>query len=275
MRSLNFSRNMSVLSFLLLIGLLGTVIIEPLYAQDDDLTKQAQNPVANLISVPFQNNTIFDVGPDGGVLNVLNIQPVVPFTMNENWNLITRTIFPIVRQPEFAEGLGSKSGLGDIVLTLFLSPAKPSKFIWGAGPVFQIPSASDERLGSEKWGIGPSFVGLYQEGPWLCGALFNQVWSFAGEENRGDVSQALIQPIVNYNTASGLYFVSAPIITANWEATDSDDKWTVPIGGGVGKLVRMGKLPVNLTAQVYYNAVKPDLMGDWSMRIQAQFLFPK
>ena len=241
---------------------------------DTDLAKKTQNPVADLISVPFQNNVNFGVGPKDDVQYILNIQPVIPFRLTENWNLISRTIVPLIYQPELAPGVGEVFGLGDIQQSLFFSPAKLGKLIWGVGPIFQFPSATDDSLGQGKWGAGPTAVALTVHGPWVLGALINNVWSFAGDSDRRDVNQVLIQPFVNYNLPDAWYVVTAPIITADWEA-DGDDRWTVPIGAGVGKIVRLAKLPVNAQASAYYNVVRPDNAAEWQLRIQIQLLFPR
>jgi hypothetical protein len=244
-------------------------------AQDDaELAKKTQNPVADLISVPFQNNVNFGVGPNDDVQYILNIQPVIPFKLSEDWNLISRTIVPLIYQPELAPGVGEVFGLGDIQQSLFLSPAKPGKLIWGVGPILQFPTATDDSLGQGKWGAGPTAVALTVHGPWVLGALVNNVWSFAGDSDRPDVNQMLIQPFVNYNLPHAWYVTTAPIITANWEA-DSDDRWTVPLGAGLGKIVRIGKLPVNIQGSAYYNVVRPDNAAEWQLRIQVQLLFPR
>ena len=167
----------------------GDGIIEPGENPEEELAKAAQNPVADMISLPFQNNTNFGYGPDDEIQNVLNIQPVVPFHLSDDWNLITRAIAPVIYQPEVVEGTGNEFGLGDISLTAFFSPKSPTKsIIWGAGPIFVFPAATDEKLGSEKWSVGPSAVALTVQGPWLYGALINNVWSFAGDNDRDDVN---------------------------------------------------------------------------------------
>lgn len=253
----------------------GDGIIEPGENPEEEMAKAAQNPVADLISLPFQNNTNFGFGPDDDIQNVLNIQPVIPFHLSENWNLITRTIVPLINQPEVVQGTGDEFGLGDINFTAFFSPKNPTKgIIWGAGPIFAFPTATDEKLGSEKWSLGPSAVALTIQGPWLFGALINNVWSFAGDDDRDDVNAMLVQPFVNYNLPNGWYLVSSPIITANWEAA-SGNTWLVPLGGGVGKIFRIGNQPVNAQIQAFYNVEKPALVGDWTLRFQLQFLFPK
>jgi hypothetical protein len=238
------------------------------------LARAAQNPVANLISVPFQNNFNFGVGPNEVCQYVLNIQPVIPISLSEDWNLITRTIMPIINQPSPAPGIPNASGLGDINPSFFFSPAKSGKLIWGVGPTFSFPTATDSLLGNGKWCAGPAVVALTMHKQWVIGALANQQWSFAGWGNQ-DVSAMLIQPFINYNLPHGWYLTSAPIITANWKA-DSDNRWTVPIGAGVGKIQRFGKLPLNIQLAAYWNAETPKDMGaDWQLRFQVQFMFPK
>ena len=249
----------------------------PSWAQDmneSQLAQKAQNPVSDLISLPFQNNMNFDVGPRDETQNILNIQPVAPFSLTEKWNLITRTIVPIIWQPEFVPGRGRTTGLGDINFTGFLSPAEPGRIIWGAGPILQFPSATDDVLGAGKWGAGPSAVFLMMNPPWVNGVLINNVWSFAGSDTRRDVNQMLIQPFANYNLPNGWYLVTAPVITANWEAA-SGNRWTLPIGMGAGKVFRLGRLPLNGSAQGYYNLDKPVTSGDWTLRLQIQVLLPK
>jgi hypothetical protein len=242
-----------------------------------ELAKLAQNPVGNAISVPFQNNTNLNYGPERGTQNILNIQPVIPISINKDWNIITRTIVPVVWMPSLGQGVGSTTGVGDTVFTAFLSPANPGKWIWGAGPVVQAPTNTSDELGNGNWGLGPSAVLLHLEkgSPWVYGALVNNVWSLTNNQQGGYYNNGLMQPFVNYNFKGGLYLVSAPIITADWTAKSSN-RWTLPVGGGVGKIFHLGKVPVNTQLSAYYNAVTPDDFGaDWQIRAQVQFMFPK
>jgi hypothetical protein len=239
-----------------------------------DLAKASQNPIANLISLPIQNNTNFGIGPDDETQNILNIQPVWPVSLNENWNLITRTILPVVSQPGvLTGGEGRVNGLGDTTFTGFFSPKDSGDITWGVGPVFLIPTATDDALGSDKWGAGPALVVLTMPGKWVIGSLFSNVWSFAGSGDQ-DVNLFTWQYFINYNLAGGWYLTSAPIITANWEAA-SGEKWTVPFGAGFGKIFKIGKQSINGSAQAYYNVDKPTYGADWTLRLQLQFLFPK
>jgi hypothetical protein len=186
---------------------------------------------------------------------------VIPIKLTPQWNLITRTIVPIINQPSLFHGPGRMSesafGLGDINPSLFLSPAKPGALIWGVGPTFTFPTATDAQLGTGKYSMGPAAVALTIQGPWVFGALVNQQWSYAGWGDN-DVSAMLVQSFINYNIGDGWYLSSAPIITADWEAT-SGNTWTVPVGGGVGKLFRLGKLPINMQLQAYSTSRSPAL----------------
>lgn len=238
------------------------------------LQKATQNPVANLISVPLQNNSNFGIGPYDRTQDVLNIQPVIPVKISEKWNLISRIIQPIIWQPYPTATTGGEYGFGDMNPTFFLSPAKPGKLIWGAGPAFVVPTATNQILGQGKFSMGPSFVALAQPGHWTLGALVNNVWSVAGSGGRTDVNQMLLQYFINYNLKKGYYITIQPIITANWNASNGDT-WTVPFGGGVGRIMKLGFQPVNITAQFYGNAVYPSQTSSWSMRAQIAFLFPK
>jgi hypothetical protein len=248
----------------------------PASAEDQSteaLAKAAQNPVADMISVPFQNNTNFRTGPYHGTADVLNIQPVVPFHLNEDWNIITRTIVPVMGMPRMSPTEPSAFGLGDINPTVFLSPSKPGDIIWGVGPTMSAPSATDKILGTGKWSAGPAVVALVMPGHWVIGALVNNMWSFAGDYDRKRVSQLTAQYFVNYNLPEGWYLTSSPIITANWVARPGQ-QWTVPFGGGFGRVFRIERQPLNFQIAAYYNAVRPSEASKWQLRAQLSFLFP-
>jgi len=233
-----------------------------------ELARASQKPLAKMISVPFQNNTTFGIDPHGRSQNVLNIQPVYPIGLGK-LNMINRLIAPIITQPSTIED-NSTSGLGDLSLTSWFSPANSGIITWGLGPVFQLPTATSDNLGTGEFGIGPSVVALAMIEKWVAGVVINNVWTFGdAEENK-----FLFQYFINYNMPKATYLVSAPIITANWNAPEGE-QWIVPVGGGGGKIVKFGKLPVNINAQVYYNAVRPTGWGAWQSRFQVQFMFPK
>jgi hypothetical protein len=256
-----------------------TISGSPAYAQEVDhtsLAKKTQNPLSKLISVPLESNWYLNTGPRDKTEYVLNARVIYPISLNEDWNLIGRGIFPIISQPQLASGGDRESGLGDIVLEGFFSPVKPvGKLFWGIGPAISIPTATDDRLGSEKLSVGPSLVTVFMEGPWVASAIVQNIWSVAGDDDRDHVNQFLVQPFVNYNLKDGWYLTTDPLITANWNADDSDDRWTVPVGGGVGKIVKLGKLPVNLSFKTFYNVVKPGGGPNWQIQFQASLLFPK
>jgi len=241
---------------------------------EEELAREAQNPVANLISFPLQNNTNFGIGPHDRTQNVLNIQPVIPINIG-NWNLINRTILPIIWQPDYASSSGGDFGLSDIDHTTFLSPVRPwGPLLWGAGPNIVLPTAVNDRLGPGKLSLGPSAVGLTMYGPWVVGALVKNLWSVAGDSDTPNVNQFLLQYFINYNLPDGWYLSSAPVITANWKA-DSDNRWIVPIGGGFGKVFRVGAQPMNASVQGFWNAETPDGGPATTLRLQLQLLFPR
>ena len=242
-------------------------------AQDaaEDLSKQAANPIADLMSFPFQNNLNINYGPYNRNVNVLNIQPVLPFAGGK---IVSRTIFPIVKIPDFSSESGTySSGLGDIIETVFYVP-ESKNIIWGVGPVIEMPTGGSER-GTQKWSAGPSFLALVQPGDWTFGALINNAWSFAGDSDADEVNHMFLNLFIVKQLGEGWYVNSAPIITADW-TVDQDDRWIVPLGAGGGKLVFLGgKLPLNIQTQVYYNVVRPDFGPEWQWRFQLQILLPK
>jgi hypothetical protein len=242
-------------------------------AEATKLAKMTQNPIASLISVPFQNNFNFDQGPRHVTQWEMNVQPVIPIKLNDDWNLISRTVVPIINQPSVASGADSAFGIGDINPQLFFSPAKPSKLIWGFGPTWTMPTATDSVLGAGKWDAGPTAVALTMQGPWVIGVLANNQWSFAGWGDHS-VNAMLVQPFINYNLDKGWYLTTAPIMTANWNAKDSD-VWTVPLGAGVGRVFKIAKQPLNVSLAAYDNVHTPVNGPQWQLRFQVQLLFPK
>ncbi len=238
-----------------------------------DMAKTLANPIGALISVPFQNNYDFDGGPAGdGEQFKLNVQPIVPFTLNEDWLLISRTVLPIISQQDMI-GTSSQSGLSDTVQSFFLSPTQPSKggWIWGAGPVFLLPTATDDLLGTEKWGAGPTAVALKQQNGWTYGALVNHIWSFAGSSNRTDVNATYLQPFVSFTTPTARTYTLNTESTYDWE----NKQWTAPINVMVQQLVTIGKQPVAFTGGVRYYVDKPDGGPDWGLRFAVVLLYPK
>jgi hypothetical protein len=242
---------------------------------DADLAQELSNPIADLITLPIQMNFDYNIGPlDDGKKLQTNIQPVIPFTVNEDWNLITRTIVPVIYQDDIFPGAGSQFGLGDINMSLFFSPKEPTSggVIWGVGPVLLLPTATDDLLGAEKWGAGPSMVALTMRGPWTMGVLANHIWSYAGDSNRQDISNSFVQPFVAYTWPSAWTASVQSETTYNWKT----ENWSVPINVALAKLVRLGRLPVSLQAGVGYWAESPaGGPEEWRFRLQANIVLPK
>jgi hypothetical protein len=238
-----------------------------------DLAQQLANPIASLISVPFQMNIDARIGPEReGERVTLNIQPVIPVPLNSNWNVISRTILPVVWQSDVLPGAGNQFGLGDTVQSLFFSPAAPRGIIWGAGPVFLVPTGTDRLLGSEKWGTGPTAVALRQKGPITVGVLANHIWSFAGADSRADVSQTFVNPFVSYITQKRTTYSLVADITHNWTA----DATVIPVTASVSQLLLVGTQPVSIGAAIrYYVATSDGSPHGVAGRVAVTLLFPK
>jgi hypothetical protein len=243
---------------------------------DEEIALAAQNPIAAMASVPLQYNYDQNIGPqEDGHKNYVNVQPVIPFSIGEDWNLISRTIVPVIWQEDIFPGAGSQSGIGDITQSLFFSPKKPSSggWIWGVGPVIYLPTASDDLLGAEKWGLGPTAVFLKQEHGWTYGALVNHIWSVGGDSDRSDISSTFLQPFLSYTTKNHTTFAVNTESTYNWET----EKWSVPIHLIVKQMVKVGEQRLQLEAGARYWADSPDATGPkgWGARATVTFLFPK
>lgn len=242
---------------------------------DADLAQELSNPLADLMSIPVQMNYDSDIGPlDEGSKLQTNIQPVIPFDLNDDWNLITRTIMPVVYQDEILPGSGSQFGLGDINLSLFVSPQNSNDdgITWGIGPVLLLPTATDDLLGADKWGAGPAAVVLTVNGPWTVGALANHVWSYAGDDDRQDISSTFVQPFAAYTWESAWTLSLQSESTYNWKS----EKWSVPINATLAKLVHLGKLPVSVQGGIGYWTESPETGPEgFRFRLQATFVLPK
>lgn len=259
----------------LVIALLAVPVAAGAEESDAELAQELTNPLADLVSVPIQMNLDRGIGPmDDGTKVTTNIQPVIPFEVGEGWNLITRTIVPVIYQDDLFPRAGSQFGLGDINLSLFFSPRKPTEggLTWGVGPVVLLPTATDSLLGSKKWGAGPTAVGVVLNGPWTAGMLANHIWSFAGDDDRQDISNSFVQPFVAYTWPSAWTVSVQSESSYNWNS----DQWSIPVNLGVSKLVRFGKLPVSLQAGMGYWAESPDNGPEgFRFRLQASIVMPK
>jgi hypothetical protein len=240
--------------------------------QDENMAKQSQNPVGDIISLPFVSRFDFDAGPEDAFAYTMELKPVYPVTFGDI-NLINRLIVPITYQEAKTKAQDDEFGLSDTIYQAFFSPAKPGEIIWGAGPALIIPTHSNDSLGNDKWAAGPAVVILAKPGHWLYGVLAQHFWDFAGDDDAADVDLTSIQVFINYNFPE-FYVTTSPTFNYNHEA-DSGDRWTVPLGGGVGKLVKFGKMPVDFKLTAYTNVEAPDSAPDWYTEFQVKFLFPK
>ena len=240
------------------------------------LAKKLQNPIGDLYSFPFQNNANFNYGPHSGTQDILNVQPVIPIHINEDWNVITRTILPLIWQPSLQPAHTVPFGTGPTTFSAFLSPHNfTNGWLWGVGPVVQVPTISDKTLGSPVWGGGPTGVVVYMTGPIVSGVLVNNVWSFGGTSLPGGTkyNTFLMQPFLNYNFGEGWYVGSSPVITANW-LSSGNNAWTLPVGANVGRVIKIGgKLPVNISLGAYYNALRPQYGSTLQLRTQLTLIF--
>jgi hypothetical protein len=241
----------------------------------DELAKQLSNPIASLISVPMQLNYDDGIGPtNDGHRTFLNVQPVIPVSIGEHWNMISRTIVPVIDQHDVFPGAGSQFGLGDVVQSLFFSPKAltASGWTWGVGPVFLIPTATDDLLGGKKWGAGPTGVALRQTPTgWTYGVLFNHIWSFAGDNDRAGISTTYFQPFLAKSLGNGRTLSLSVESTYDWEA----NQWSAPINIGYSKVSRIGKQLVSYQGGVRWYASRPDGGPDWGLRLTFTLLYPR
>ncbi len=241
--------------------------------ESEELAKKLANPIADMASVPFQYNYNSGFEPEDGHQSFVNIQPVLPFSLNDDWNLISRTIFPVISQDGVIPGRGSQFGTGATTQSFFFSPKAPTSggLIWGVGPAFLLPTATD-GLASNQWGVGVTGVGLTQTGPWTIGALANHLWSITGNSEDGQISSTFLQPFVSYTLPSATSFTLNTESTYDWE----NDEWSVPVNATVGQIVHFGSQPVQLLGGVRYWASSPDGgPKDWGARLAMTFLFAK
>jgi hypothetical protein len=245
-------------------------------AADDtaELAKKLSNPISDLVSVPFQFNWYQHVGPLELSTFILNVQPVIPLKLSDDWNLILRIIVPFIGQPPLFNGDVSTFGVGDMTTSFFFSPVSTSGFTWGVGPVFETPSSYQPTIGSGHYSIGPTGVALQQTGKWTIGVLVNQVWSVAGDRRREDVSQLFLQPFLAYQATRTLTLTVNSETTGNWEA-HGDDRWTVPLLGEISKLDKFGLFPASYQLGLSWFPEHPDLGPTWNIRAAVILLLPE
>jgi hypothetical protein len=244
----------------------------PAAADTTNLAKEQQNPISSMATMPWQFNFNSGGGLEDRNLFLLNVQPVLPFKLNASWNMIVRTVVPVVSAP--GPDASRYTGIGDIQEQLYLTPSKGSTVTWGFGPVVSLPTATSAAMESGSWAGGPSFVALAMPGPWVVGALVNNVWTFSDSGSDTKVNQFLLQPFVNYNFGKGWALSTVPVITANWDA-ESGQKWTVPIGAGISRTAVFSGKPMTLALHYYRNVVRPDNAGADQVRFMVVMLFPK
>lgn len=280
-KTVGIKEEIKTYSYILLVAIMVLTLAIPASAQDAkhdaaaELAKKLANPVSELISVPIQYNYDENYGPDDkGSVHRMNIQPVIPVTLNDQWNLITRTIVPLISQNDVPLNEMDASGLGDIMASQFFSPKEPTAggWIWGVGPVELIPSATDELVGGEKWGVGPTGVVLRQAGPWTVGLLANHIWSVGGHDDRASVNATYLQPFVSYITRTKTTFGIYTESTYDWKA----EQWAVPVIAQVSQLFKIGPQILQMAVGAKYWAEAPDNGPEgWGLRAQLTFLFPK
>jgi hypothetical protein len=247
---------------------------EPTPPSLQQVAKQARNPLPDQINIPIKPTFNFGMGSRQVTQFVLEIEPVIPFHLPNDWSLVTRTDLLVINQPGTEPGQGDTFGFGDTELSLFVSPPSTEALVWGLGPLILFPSASANVLGAGKWGSGPTAAAIYSTGPWELGLLVDNVWSFAGDRTRPAVNVMTIEQDLQYSWPNGWFLAYGPSITADWTASSSD-RWTVPVGAGVGKALQIGQLSVNLEAEAYDNVVRPAGTSTWSLILTLQFVFPE
>jgi len=254
-----------------------SVLALPAMAQTgQSLVQLAKNPFADLTNLQFYNDVNLGLSPGNQTSQTVTFQPLIPFSVSPEWSIITRTVLPLIDQPGAAPGEGRTHGVGDTQFSALLSPTRTGSLVWAVGPVFQLPTATNDALGQGKWGAGPTAGVQWSGTQWTFGALINNIWSFAGAAGRPAVNQMQLQPEVNYafKDNPNRYLSYSPTITANWEAGGSE-RWTVPVSLGIGQLFTVGHQSINLQATAYYNVVAPAGAGNWTLELLVQLLYPK
>jgi hypothetical protein len=248
-------------------------------AEQTELALELQNPISSLIGlVTFENDSNFNIGPHARVQNTLAIEPIFPVHVGEYWNVVSRSVVPLVWQPTVAQPAGETFGLSDSLESLFLTPAHHRALTWGIGPVVLLPTATSTTLGTGHWGIGPTAVLVVQPTPWTIGLLLSHVWSVLGPSDRPGVKLSGAEFLVAANLPQGWYINTSPFVaSANWNAGSPRDIWTIPVGGGFGKVALLDGQPIDMQIGAYWNALRPkDIPSPaWQLRVQLAWMFPR
>ena len=256
---------------------LSSVLAMPAFAQDArSLVQEAKNPFADVTNLELFYDLGLGLEPGNQTQQVFTVEPLIPFAVTPNWTIITRTILPFISRPGPAPGEGWIHGVGDTQVSAYVSPTRTGSLVWGVGPAFQLPTATDEALGQGKWGAGPAAGVLWFGKQWTFGVVINNIWSFGGDASRPAVNQMKLEPEVNYNFKDNpnRYLSFAPTIYANWQASGGE-RWTVPVSLGIGQLMKLGRQSVSLGATAFYNVVAPAGFATWTLEMEVQLLFPK
>ncbi len=272
---------MKPLSLLMVLGVAVTFLLmtslcygQETEVDDDQMVKDAGNPVSTLINLPVQDNISFGIGSYKRTAHVIKIQPIrYQLRAGRLYKVRSRSVIPLIYQPDITRPDGGTFGLGDIAVMGFFSPRKLGKYIWGLGPIFSFPTATDKVLGSGKWSAGPALVLAAQRKRWLAGFLAFNIWSFAGDSDRESVNRFQLEYFVRFHLGNRWIFVSSPVIAANWKAPRGD-RWLVPFGGGIGKIFLLEKNALSVEVQTFYNAIHPETLPfpDWTLRFQVQYV---
>lgn len=243
-------------------------------ASESELAVRSQNPIEDMVNIPVEGNLDYGLGPNYRAQSTLKIEPRIPAHVLPSWNMVIRTIIPITYKPITMATTGGSSGLGDVNPTFFLTQAHPGPVIWGVGPDFELPTATQTSLGTGNWSVGPSLAVVAKLKPWTIGFIASNIWSFAGQSGRSRVDKGSLEYFIHYNLASGWSLRTSPTVTAEWNKMPGDI-WTVPVGGGAAKVFKLGKIAINASLAAYVYVAKPSDGPDWELRCEASFLFPR
>ena len=236
-----------------------------------DLAVEDLNPLTRMYVMRFEDNVQFGFGPDDEPLNFFRIQPLIPLDLGERWTLLTRVLLPLAHAP-WPETV---DGLGDVTITSFVTPAQARRFVWGIGPSLMLPTGSHDQITSNKWSAGPALGAVYNSRRWQAGIVVQNLWSFAGDGSRREVNMMAMRPTISYHLDNGWYLSTSPSIVADWAADDDRNRWLLPVGGGVGKILVIGSQRISALVEAYQHVLSPEIGPDWQLRLQVSLLYPR